>query len=357
MDLDKPDWHITALPELPDDEAQIYLPQGDLTQSYERHMGAPIVLHERTAPTSHARGTRFPILGYYLGGESNPLLERIATAHLIFQGLWVLPFHHVVEEDKGTTGEGLPFNDGSFTYNGQSYRVEATGTYPRYPSGKNLREMYGRAASNTAPKPQKAPRLECLTCQDEQDVYIKTVDDPVPHDTTHDWICWFPAGWPGSNFPQKPTARLSPIDDRPEAMVRAVQAAISSKADKLLQNSFEEPVCLIVISQGFPIPTEVGWTRNVVAEASPFGAVLVVHVDGHIGFMENDSFSYEAVGQFITCPHCREDGAHNHTPVLSIIRHQFNDTGTWAIHATTNEEAHLRNKHITWGTPWHQAKL
>ena len=353
----RPAWHTTALPELPDDEAQMYLPQGDLTQSYERHIGVPIVLYERTVPTLDARGNRFPILGYYLGGESNPLLERMAIAHLIFQGLWVLPIQQVVEEEKDSTGKGLPFNDGAFTYNDQLYRAEVVGTYPRYPSGKNLRDMYGKAVSKTTPKPQIAPRLECLTCRSEQEVYVKTVDSPVPHRTDHDWICWFPAGWPGSNFPDQPTVRLPPIDDRPEAMVTAMQAAITSKADKLRQTTLKEPVCLIVISQGFPIPSDDGWIRTIAAHASPFDTVLSVHIDGHIGFMENDSFSYEAVGQLVTCPLCRDDVTHEHRPVLAMIRHQFNDTGTWVIHATTNEETHLRNKQTTRGTLWHQAKL
>ena len=136
-----PVWHTTAVPELPDDEVQVYLPQGDLTQSYERHMGAPIVLYERTTPASDKRGNRFPIFGYYLGGESTPLLERIAIVHLAFQGLWVLPIQQVLEEQKDSTGAGLPFNDGSFSYNGQPHRVEVTGTYPKYPSGKNLKSV------------------------------------------------------------------------------------------------------------------------------------------------------------------------------------------------------------------------
>lgn len=136
-----------------------------------------------------------------------------------------------------------------------------------------------------------------------------------------------------------------------------MRAAMTSKADKLLQTTLQEPVCLIVISQGFPIPSDDGWMRTVAAGASPFHTILSVHVDGHIGFMENESFSYEAVGQLVTCPVCRDGVEHEHKPVLAMIRHQFNDTGTWVIRATTNEETHLRNNRMTWGTPWHQAKL
>ena len=358
MKRSKPIWRKTILPGLPDDEAQIYLPQGSLTQSKERHLDAPVVLYERTTPASDTRGNRFPIFGYYLGGESNPLLERIATAYLIFQGLWVLPVQQVAEEEKDSTGEGLPFNDGSFTYNDQLHRVEVTGAYPRYPSGENLRSLYGRATSKEPTlKPQVAPRIECKTCQDTEDFYIGTVDDPVPHPAHHAWVCWFPAGWPGSEFPYEPTARLSPVDDRPEAMVIAMQDAIRSKADKLRQNPLKEPVCLIVISQGFPIPNDDGWIAAALAEASLFDTVLSVHVDGHVGFMENESFSYEAVGQLVKCPLCPMGIEHEHKPVFTMIRHQFNEAGTWVIYATTNEETHLRNKHATRGEPWYQSKL
>ncbi len=329
MKREKPVWRKTTLTGLPDDEAQIYLPQGSLTQSYERHIDAPIVLYERTAQSLDTRGNRSPIFGYYLGGESNPLLERMAVANLIFQGLWVLQVQGVAEEEKDSTGEGLPFNDGQFTFNGQLYRVEVTAAYPRYPSGENLRSVYGRASAKVPTlKPRDAPRIECITCQDTEDVSIATVDGPVPHPVHHAWICWFPAGWPGSEFPNQPTARLSPIDDRPEAMATAMRDAIRSKADKLRQIPLEEPVCLIVISQGFPIPDDGRWIAAALAEASLFDTVLVVHVDGHIGFMENDSFSYQAVGQFVKCPLCPEDMEHEHKPVFTMVRHQFNEAGT-----------------------------
>ena len=358
MSRSKPIWRIAIMPDLPDDEAQIYLPQGDLTQSDERHMGAPIILYEKTTRTLESRGRRFPIFRYYLSGEPNTLLERMAVAQLIFQGLWVLPIQQVIEEEKGNTGEGLPFNDGSFSYGGQPYRVEVTGTYPQYPSGANLREMYGRASSKTAAfKPQVAPRLECLTCQDTRDIYVRTVDDPVPHQADHTWICWFPPGWPGSKFSNEPTARLSPINDSPEFMATAMRDAVSSKAKKLRQNPPAEQVCLVVMAQGFPMPSDKKWVDSVLEEAALFDMVLSVHVDGHIGFIENESFSYESVGQLLKCPLCREEKDHRHKPVFAMIRHQFNEAGTWAIHATTNEQAHMRDKHATWGTIWHEAKM
>ena len=140
-------------------------------------------------------------------------------------------------------------------------------------------------------------------------------------------------------------------------MATAMQDAIRSKADKLRQSPLEEPVCLIVVSQGFPIPDDDGWIAAVLAEASLFDTVLSVHVDGYIGFMENDFFSYQGVGQFLKCPLCPEDVEHEHKPVFTMIRHQFNEAGTWVIHATTNEKTHRRNKHATWGTAWHQVKL
>ena len=87
--------------------------------------------------------------------------------------------------------------------------------------------------------------------------------------------------------------------------------------------------------------------------ASHFDMVLSVHVDGHIGFMENESFSYESVGKLLKCPLCNQGEEHPHAPVFAMIRHQFNDEGTWAIHGTTNEEAHMRAKQVVRSTPWH----
>ena len=60
MKREKPVWRKTTLMGLPDDEAQIYLPQGGLTQSYERHLDAPVVLYERTAPSLDSRGKQIP---------------------------------------------------------------------------------------------------------------------------------------------------------------------------------------------------------------------------------------------------------------------------------------------------------
>ena len=257
-------WHITSKRELPSDEAQIYLPIGDLTQSDERHLGAPIVLFEKATGRQDVLGRRFPIFGYYLSNEPNLLLEKMAMAHLIFQGLWVMPIQEIIEEEKDSTGRGLPFNDGSFTYDGQLHRIEVTGAYPRYSSGANLREMYARASSRpTGVKPQIAPRLECLTCHIIEDVYVGTLNDPVPHYKDHCWTCWFPPGWPGSEFPKEPIARLSPIDDSPKAMSTAINQAISSKANGFRRNPITEPVCLIVMTQGFPIPRDEEWIADV----------------------------------------------------------------------------------------------
>ena len=350
-------WGLTTTSQLHDDQAWIYLPQGDLTANFAKHMDAPVVLYQRQSEASDGRGSIYPIWGYYLGGEATALQERIALANLIFQGMWVAPITSIMEEDKDSTGEGLPFNDGSFLYNDQAYRIEITGAYPRYPSGVNLRELYGRASSKLgAVGALLAPRVECLTCDTSQYIYVGRIDDPIPHAVGHTWSCWFPAGWPGSQFPNQPIARLSPLEDGPEAMTAVTRDVVRAKAAKFRNTGLSDPVCLIIITQGFPLSSSVNYLEATMEEASHFDMVLSVHIDGHIGFMENESFSYESVATLLKCPLCNRRRKHRHTSVFTMIRHQFNDAGTWAIHGTTNRKAHLRVRQATWGTPWHHVE-
>ena len=91
--------------------------------------------------------------------------------------------------------------------------------------------------------------------------------------------------------------------------------------------------------------------------ANGFDMILNVNVDGHIGFMENDSFSYQSVGRLLKCSLCAAKTKHNHTPVYAIIRHQFSHSGTWAIYGTTNHTSYIHARNKTGATRWHEIGL
>ena len=302
-----------------------------------KHLDTPVILISHDSVEGTLPECR-PAWPYYLGSETSPIAEAIGLSMVTFAGLWQFPFTALTREDKSDTGEGKPFSDGGFHYRDKTYNVEVVRAYPKYKQGHPFMSVYGQATN--APQgrwPPLCPYIKCLTCGKSGSIYVPSTEHRVPHPDDHTWICWFPVDWLKIGFPGQKIVKLSPIAISPESLRRAVSEAIATKCENakaLGLGESDAPTLLVVIAQGFPVPESIEWLKDLPEGASQFAMTLLVIIDGYIGTMENDSFSYQITGTFTRCPDCDDFSTHKHSSVFATVRHRFDQSGGWEIYGT-----------------------
>lgn len=137
-------------------------------------------------------------------------------------------------------------------HEGRNINLEVRKVQPKWPNGKTLAAMADIIRAGNAATPEDAPIIQCKQCRKpSEDRSITDVHTLPLHDSSHEWVCTYPARMIGPEW-IGPLTALPNLLIKPGDLRTAVIEAVDDKHDRAKRFGKGKENWLILSIEGFP---------------------------------------------------------------------------------------------------------
>lgn len=137
-------------------------------------------------------------------------------------------------------------------HEGRNINLEVRKVQPKWPNCKTLAAMADIIRSGKAARPKEAPIIQCKQCDKPWDDRSITDVHTLPlHDSSHEWVCTYPARMIGPEW-TGPLTALPNLLIKPGDLRTAVIEAVDDKDDRAKRFGKGKENWLILGIEGFP---------------------------------------------------------------------------------------------------------